>query len=213
MTTPQDGEPGRASGGRPEHRWHAMWHGIWRLKSRERNPSALRDHSYMPPRSLQRRSWPKAQGAQDSNPNRTRHSPNERTSRRTTSGPGTPRRRAGAAPSPSSDWWPANIFDSRTERAPGAGGRGIRRANASSCDWWALRGARSGHGRAFKKFAAAAGCPAGRRSNKRCARGRRAARGSAQSNYSRRHGEKGERGTDAGAARPRRDAPLATKVG
>ena len=42
--------------------------------------------------------------------------------------------------------------------APGAAGFGVRRANAALCDWWARRGARSGHGRAFKKFAAAAGC-------------------------------------------------------
>ena len=33
-----------------------------RLKPREKDPSALGEHSYMPPRSLQRRSWAKAQG-------------------------------------------------------------------------------------------------------------------------------------------------------
>ena len=71
------------------------------------------------------------------------------------------------------------IFDSRTERAPGAGGRGIRRAHASLCGWWALRGARSGHGRAFKEFAAAGGCPAGRSWSERRARGRGAAQGCA----------------------------------
>ena len=123
------------------------------------------------------------------------------------------------------------IFDSRTERAPGAGGRGIRRAHASLCGWWARRGARSGHGRAFKEFAAAAGCPAGRLWSERRARGRGAAQGSAQSNYSHWGGEtggktgsgrrrggtarraRGSSDADADAARPRRHAPVSAKVG
>ena len=61
-----------------------------RLKPREKDPSALGEHSYMPGRSLQRRS-----GAQDSNSNRKRNGPNESSSRSTTSNPGRPRRGTG----------------------------------------------------------------------------------------------------------------------
>ena len=58
--------------------------------------------------------------------------------------------------------WFVNNLSLVRSAAPEAAGFGFCRANASSWYWWARRGARSGHGRAFKKFAAAAGCPAGR---------------------------------------------------
>ena len=69
------------------------------------------------------------------------------------------------------------IFDSRTEHAPGAGGFGVRRANAASCDWCATPRRAVGVWARIQEVCSAAGCPAGRRSNKRCARGRGACAG------------------------------------
>ena len=183
-----------------------------RLKPREKDPSALGEHSYMPPRSLQRRSWAKAQGEAHlkfkphaSRPQRDGVSQHSKRSR------DAPSRRGRRSQALVSRGLPVvcKYFLAWCGAPPEAAGFGVRRANAALCGWWALRGARSGHGRAFKKFAAAAGCPAGRLCGGRRARGRGAAHGGAPSGQRRRGSETGGK---PGSGRRRGDAARRARV-
>ena len=178
MTAPQDGElktrirrPPRASVAlayvarnlQPQAARKELWRLQGALGSPPRRATRAASAAHEP-----------RQRSQHSNSNRTRNGPNERTSRSTASDPGTPRR--GKFCLRLACQWFVKYLSLVRSAAPEAAGGGFCRANASSCDWWARR-ARSGHGRALEAPTAAAGCPAARRSNKRCARGRGAAQG------------------------------------